>query len=100
MMPLVFLGTGSNFELVNPVFLLRPDKPILLSTKLLEDFTFTLWAVISAWSSGDASPLCCLQLVAVCVLPEQTDQFPASSNGVFSPLSATGVTVLSVLCPL
>lgn len=84
-MPSVFSVTGSNFELVNPGFLLRPYKPILLSTKLPEDFVFTLWAVsISAWSSGAASPLCCLQHVAVCVpSKEQTDRFTASSNGVF-----------------
>lgn len=31
------------FELVKPGFLLRPDKPILLSSKLLEHFIFTVF---------------------------------------------------------
>lgn len=58
--PSVF--SGSNFELVHLPCLLNPDKPILLSIKLLEYFIFALGAVtVSAWSSGDASPLCCLQ---------------------------------------
>lgn len=100
-MPSLFSVTGGNFELVNPGFLLRPDKPILLSTNLPEDFIFTLWAVtINAWSSGAASPLCCLQRVAVCVPSnEQADRFTASSDDVFSPLSATGAIVLAVVCP-
>lgn len=99
-MLLVF--SGSNFELVNLACLLKPDKPILLSTKLLEDFVFALGAVtVSAWSSGDASPLCCLQCVAVCFpSTKQTDRFPPCSSGVFSPLAAAGAIVLSVVCPL